>query len=93
VKSKPAELVYDLNLRQPDIEAINAPQNRPSHKNMKALVITVKYESAASTLAFFTSLQRNRAFSEIGVIIVDNSRAEEHLPGVCQAIAQFANVD
>jgi len=61
---------------------------------MNALVITVNYESAASTLAFFfASLQRNRTFSEIGVIIVDNSRAEEHLPGVCQAIAQFANVD
>jgi GT2 family glycosyltransferase len=44
---------------------------------MKAVVITVNYKSADSALAFLASLEGTQAFSEIEVIMVDNSPGED----------------
>src|SRR6266436_5241325 len=57
----------------------------------KAIVITVNYKSAASTLEFLDSLQRVRGFSEIEVVIVDSASGEE-LSRIRKAIEQLSNV-
>lgn len=59
----------------------------------KVLLITVNYKSAVSTVEFLSSLRCTHGFSEIEVVILDNSPREEHLPSLRQAIAQLQNVE
>lgn len=59
----------------------------------KAAVITINYRSALTTVEFLDSLSRTRAFSEIAVVIADNSSGEEDLSSIRQAIAQLPNVE
>lgn len=59
----------------------------------KALVITINYKSTVPTLKFVESLQRTKAFSEIGIIIVDNSPVERDSSRIHIAVTQFANVE
>lgn len=58
----------------------------------KALVVTVNYKSTDSVLSFLASLQRIRAFSEIEVIIVDNSPADDTVSRLIQETAFASNV-
>jgi GT2 family glycosyltransferase len=57
----------------------------------KAVLITVNYKSTDSVLAFLTSLERTEAFSQLKVIIVDNSPGEEYLSGMRAAVAKYTN--
>jgi GT2 family glycosyltransferase len=59
----------------------------------KAVVITINYQSAVSTLKFLGSLQGLKAFSDIEVIIVDNASGEEDLSSIRHAIEQLSNVE
>ncbi len=57
----------------------------------KAVLITVNYESADSALAFLASLERTKAFSEINVVVVDNSPGGEHLSSIRPAVRKYTN--
>jgi len=59
----------------------------------RVLVVTVNYKSALTTLEFLDSLSRANGFSEVAVVVADNSSGEEDLSGVRQAIAQLPNVE
>lgn len=59
----------------------------------KAVVITINYKSADSALAFLASLERIKAFSEIEVIIVDNSPGDEGLSRIRTAVAKCTNAE
>ena len=59
----------------------------------KAVVITVNYKSADSVLEFLANLEYAKAFSEIEVIIVDNSPGEEHASGMRAAVAKYMNAE
>src|SRR5260370_11054572 len=59
----------------------------------KAVVITVNYKSTDSVLAFLASLERSKAFSEVEVVIVNNSPGEEHLSGMRPTIAIYINAE
>jgi len=58
-----------------------------------AVVITVNYKSGDSALALLTSLERTKAFSEIEVVVVDNSPGEEDLPKIRSAVGKYANAE
>lgn len=57
----------------------------------KAFVIIVTYRSAESALAFLASLEQTNAFSEIEVVIVDNSPGGEPLSSMRPVISKYAN--
>jgi GT2 family glycosyltransferase len=59
----------------------------------KATIVTVNYKSVLSTVEFLDSLSHTKAFSEIAVVIADNSSGEEDLSSIRQAIAQLPNVE
>jgi GT2 family glycosyltransferase len=59
----------------------------------KAVIITVNYKSTDSVLAFLGSLERTDAFSQLKVIIVDNSPGEEGLSRVRAAVMKYANAE
>lgn len=59
----------------------------------KAIVITVNYKSAVSTLEFLGSLSHTKAFSEIAVVVADNSSGEEDLSTIKRSITQMPNVE
>ena len=58
----------------------------------KVVVITINYESAESVLAFLADIERAEGFSEIEVIIADNSPEEEPLSSMRQAVSKNTNV-
>src|SRR5258708_1899022 len=60
---------------------------------MKAIVITVNYESADPVLALLASLERAKAFSDIEVIIIDNSPGGEHLSSIRSTVTEFPNAE
>ncbi|PYU84134.1 MAG: hypothetical protein DMG50_05830 [Acidobacteria bacterium] len=57
----------------------------------KAVIITVNYKSADSVLAFLAGLERTEAFSEIEMIIVNNSPGEDNLSKIRPAAGKYAN--
>lgn len=59
----------------------------------KATIVTVNYKSAFSMLGFLGSLSHTKAFSEITIVIADNSSGEEDLSSLRQAISQLSNVE
>lgn len=59
----------------------------------KATIVTVNYKSGLSTLEFLDSLSQTKAFSEITVVIADNSSGEEDLLSLRQEISQLSNVE
>jgi GT2 family glycosyltransferase len=59
----------------------------------KATIVTVNFKSALSTLEFLDCLSHTKGFSEIEVVIADNSSGEEDLSSIRQAIAQLPNVE
>jgi GT2 family glycosyltransferase len=62
-------------------------------RKTKAVVIIVNYKSADSVLAFLADLERTKAFSEIEIIIVDNSPGEEELSKIRHAAGRHANAE
>ncbi len=60
-------------------------------RKSKAVVITVNYKSADSVSAFLTSLEGAKAFSEIEVVIVDNSPGEGELSRIRPAAGKYAH--
>jgi GT2 family glycosyltransferase len=59
----------------------------------KAVLITVNYKSAESVLAFVARLEHTKAFSEIEVMVVDNSPGEEELSKIRPAARKYANAE
>ena len=59
----------------------------------QAVVITINYKSAVTTLEFVNSLSRAAGFSEVAVAVVDNASGEEELSGIRRAISQLSNVE
>jgi GT2 family glycosyltransferase len=60
---------------------------------IKALLITVNYGSAASLLELLGSLQHLKASSEIEIIIVDNSSVYKHSSRIREAITQIPTAE
>jgi len=59
----------------------------------KATIVTINFKSALSTLDFLDSLSHTKAFSEIAVVIADNSSEEEDLSTIKRTITQMPNVE
>jgi hypothetical protein len=59
----------------------------------KAAVITVNYKSVHSTVEFLHSLERAETFSELKVIIVDNSPEEKQPSGIRVAVKNYTNAE
>ena len=62
-------------------------------EEIKALLITVNYGSTASLLELLSSLQHLKAFSEIEIIIVDNSSGDTHAATIREAIAEIPTAE
>lgn len=62
-------------------------------KKPKAVVITVNYRCALSTLEFVASLGNANEFSEVHVVIVDNASVEENASKIRRAIEDLPNVE
>src|SRR5277367_5171091 len=60
---------------------------------IKALLITVNYGSAASLLELLGSLQHLKALSEVKIIIVDNSSPDKHPSRIPEAIAKIPTAE
>jgi GT2 family glycosyltransferase len=60
---------------------------------IKALLVTVNYGSAASILELLGSLQHLKASSKIEIIVVDNSSADKHASRIRETIAQIPTAE
>ncbi|HWO36994.1 MAG TPA: glycosyltransferase [Candidatus Acidoferrum sp.] len=61
-------------------------------RNARAVIIVVNYQGADNTLSFLESISRLTGFSEVEVIIVDNSSADDSAARIRRGIGNFANV-
>jgi GT2 family glycosyltransferase len=59
----------------------------------RALIITVNYRNAESTLEFLSSASRLEAFESVDLLVVDNGSEDDSLVRIQQAISQFSNVE
>ncbi len=58
-----------------------------------AVVITVNYKSARTTVEFLRSVQRTGSFPNLEVIDVDNSSGEEPTAMIQDSIAELSNAE
>ncbi len=76
----------DSDRHQLDVMALNSGKAR-------AVIITVNYKSALATLEFLKTLSGTKGFSDVAVVIVDNSSGREDLSRIRDGVSQSLDVE